>query len=176
MAVNVVQWRVEIGVFDALCDVKYTTKFSCSSLTFTLLLLFMSGDIDPDLTKLILVANLENLLADITSRNPHFMLLLCGFNAKLKTWFINDQSSSERTLLESLTLLYGMKQLIAEIIHVLDLIFISYFYIHRSCFYEPAKLDNGCWSSTSELHPKCHHQVKYAKLNFANRISSTVYL
>ena len=46
MAVNVVQWRVEIGVFDALCDVKYTTKFSCSSLTFTLLLLFMSADIE----------------------------------------------------------------------------------------------------------------------------------
>ena len=56
MPVNVVQWRVEIGVFDALCDVRYTTKFSRSShspskkatvtaLIFTLLLLFMSGDI-----------------------------------------------------------------------------------------------------------------------------------
>ena len=29
--------------------------------------------------------NLENLLADITSRNPHFMLLLGDFNAKSKT-------------------------------------------------------------------------------------------
>ena len=57
MPVNVVQWRVEIGVFDALCDVRYTTKFSRSShspsekatvtvLIFTLLLLFMSGDIE----------------------------------------------------------------------------------------------------------------------------------
>ena len=52
------QWRVEIGVFGALCDVRYTIKFSCSShsaskkaaadivLIFTLFLLFMSGDIE----------------------------------------------------------------------------------------------------------------------------------
>ena len=57
MPVNVVQWRVEIGVSDALCDVRYTTKFSHSVhspskkatvtvLIFTLLLLFMSGDIE----------------------------------------------------------------------------------------------------------------------------------
>ena len=52
MPVNAVQWHVEIGVFDALCDVRYTAKFSCSSnssskkqvtvLIITLLLLFMS--------------------------------------------------------------------------------------------------------------------------------------
>ena len=57
MPVNVVQQRVEIGVFDALCDVRCRTKFSCSShspskkatvtvLIFTLLLLFMSGNIE----------------------------------------------------------------------------------------------------------------------------------
>ena len=48
------------------------------------------------------LTNLGNLLADITSRNPHFMLLLGDFNLKSKTWFINDQSSSEETQLESL--------------------------------------------------------------------------
>ena len=57
MPVNVVQWRVEIGVFDALCNVRYITKFSRSThssskiatvtvLIFTLLLLFTSGDIE----------------------------------------------------------------------------------------------------------------------------------
>ena len=56
MAVNVVQWRVEVVIFDALCDVGYATKISCLShspskktivtvLIFTLLLL-MLGDID----------------------------------------------------------------------------------------------------------------------------------
>ena len=238
MPVNVVQWRVEIGVFDALCNVRYITKFSRSShspskiatvtvLIFTLLLLFMSGDIElnpgpkktnssckfsvchwnlnslaahnfekvglleafntinkfdkicvsesyldstfssdnedinikgfklvradhpnnikrggvcayvieslpvwvvpnhhlseclileinlknkkgylvslyrspnqnPDEFELFLT-NLENLLADITNRNPHFTLLLGDFNAKSKTWFIKDQSSREGT-------------------------------------------------------------------------------
>ena len=67
------------------------------------------------------LTNLENLLADITNRNPHFMLLLRDFNAKSKTWFINDQSSRESTQLESLTCLYGMKQLIAEPTQVLEI-------------------------------------------------------
>ena len=65
------------------------------------------------------LTNLENILADITNRNHHFMLLLGDFNAKSKTWFINNQSSREGTQLESLTSLYGMKQLIAEQTHVL---------------------------------------------------------
>ena len=66
------------------------------------------------------LTNLGNLIADITSRNPQFMLLLGDFNAKSKTWFINDQSSSEGTQLKSLTSLYGMKQIIAEPTHVLE--------------------------------------------------------
>ena len=33
MPVNSVQWRIEIGVFDALRDVRYTIKFSRSSHT-----------------------------------------------------------------------------------------------------------------------------------------------
>ena len=36
--------------------------------------------------------------------------------------------------------------------------------LYRSYFYELAKFDNGCWSS-SLTHSKCHHQVIYAKLN-----------
>ena len=301
MPVNVVQWRVEIGVFDALCNVRCITKFSNSShspskiatitvLIFTLLLLLMSGDIElnpgpnktnssckfsvcnwnlnslaahnfekvvlleafntinkfdiicvsesyldsmfsfdnedinikgfklvradhpnnikrgdvcayvreslpiwvvtnhhlseylilevnlknkkgylvsfyrspnqnPDEFELFLT-NLENLLADINNRNPHFMLLLGDFNAKSKTWFINDQSSREGTQLESLTSLYGMKQLIAEPTHVLensssciDLIFTN----------QPNLImDAGVYHS---FHSKCHNQVISAKLN-----------
>ena len=81
--------------------------------------LFRSPNQNPDKFELFLT-NLENLLADVTSRKPHFMLLLGDFNAKSKTWFINDQSSSKGTQLESLTSLYGMKQLIAEPPHVLE--------------------------------------------------------
>ena len=87
------------------------------------------------------------------------MLLLGDFNAKSKTWLINDQSSSEGTQLESLSSLYGMKQLIADSTHVLgnsssciDLIFTN----------QPNLImDAGVHPS---LHSKCH-QVIYAKLN-----------
>ena len=48
------------------------------------------------------------------------MLLLGDFNVKSKIWFINDQSLSAGTQLESLTSLYGMKQLIAKPTHVLE--------------------------------------------------------
>ena len=88
------------------------------------------------------------------------MLLLGDFNAKSKTWFINDQSSREGTQLESLISLYRMKQLIAEPTHVLensssciDLIFAN-----KSSLI----MDAGVHLS---LHSKCHHQVIYAKLN-----------
>ena len=64
-------------------------------------------------------ASLEKVLIDITSRNPHFILLLGDLNAELKTWFINDNSSSKGTQLESLSLLYGMEQLITKPTHVL---------------------------------------------------------
>ena len=88
------------------------------------------------------------------------MLPLGGFNAKSKTWFINNQSSSEETKLESLTSLYGMKQLTAELTHVLEnssscikLIFTN----------QPNLImDAGVHHS---LLSKCHPQVTYAKLN-----------
>ena len=121
--------------------------------------LYCSPNQDPDDFDLFLT-NLENLLADITSRHPHFMLLLGDFNAKSKTWFIDDQLSSEGTQLESLTSLYRMKQRIAEPTHVLensssciDLIFTN----------QPNLImDAGVHPS---LHSKCHHQVIYTKLN-----------
>ena len=112
---------------------------------------------NPDEFQLFLT-NLENLLADITNRNPHFMLLLGDFNAKSKTWFINDQSLREGTQLQSLTSLYGMKQLIAEPTHVLensssciDLIFTNQSNLIMDARVHPSL----CW--------KCHHQVIYAK-------------
>ena len=121
--------------------------------------LYRSPNQNPDEFELFLT-NLENLLVDITNRNPHFMLLLGEFNAKSKTWFINDQSSREGTQLESLTFLNGMKQLIAEPTHVLEN---SSTCIDLSFTNQPnLVMDAGVHPS---LHSKCHHQVIYAKLN-----------
>ena len=121
--------------------------------------LYRSPNQNPDKFELFFT-NLENLLADKTNRNLHFMLLLGDFSAKSKSWFINDESSREGTQLESLTSLYRMKQLIAEPTHVLE--------TSSSCidliFTNQSNLimDAGVHPS---LHSKCHHQVIYAKLN-----------
>ena len=101
---------------------------------------------------------LENLLADISSHNPHFLFLLGDCNGKSKTLFINDQSSNKGIQLESLTSLYGIAHLITEPTHVLE--------NSSSCidliFTNQANLimDSGVHSS---LHSKCHHQVIYTK-------------
>ena len=55
---------------------------------------------------------LENLLTNISSCDPHFTSILGDFNVKSKSWSINGQPTIEGTQLESLTSLYGMKQLI----------------------------------------------------------------
>ena len=50
------------------------------------------------------LTTLEDLLADISSPDPHFRLLLDNFTAKSETWFTNDQSAIEKTELPSLAL------------------------------------------------------------------------
>lgn len=87
-------------------------------------------------------------------------LLYCDFNAKSKTWLINDQLKIERGQLEFLTLLYGIKKLIVEPTHILENL--------SSCI-------NPIFTSKTNLikesgvnltlHSNCHHQIMYSKLN-----------
>ena len=99
------------------------------------------------------IRNLEKLLINITSFNPHFVILLGDFNVKSKSWSVNDAATEEGTILESLTSLYGIKQLISAPAHILqhfssciDLIFVN----------QPnLVIDSGI----------CHHQVIFYKLN-----------
>ena len=78
------------------------------------------------------ISNLEKLLININSFDPHFVILLGDFNAKSKSWSINDTTTEEGTILENLTSLFGMKQLISDPTHILqhsssciDLIFVN---------------------------------------------------
>ena len=106
------------------------------------------------------ISNLEKLLIYITSFDPHFVILLGDFNAKSKSWSVNDTTTEEGTILENLTSLYGMKQLISDPTHILqhfssciDLIFVN----------QPnLVIDSGIHPS---LHQNCHHQVIFCKLN-----------
>ena len=66
------------------------------------------------------ISNLENILISITSFDPHFVMLLGEFNSKSKSWWsLNDKTTEEGTILENLTSLYGMKNLISAPTHIL---------------------------------------------------------
>ena len=66
------------------------------------------------------ISNLEKLLINMNSFDPHFVILLGDFNAKSKSWSINDTTTEEGTILENLTSLFGMKQLIYDPTHILQ--------------------------------------------------------
>ena len=65
------------------------------------------------------ISNLEKLLINITSFDPHFVILLGNFNAKSKSWSVKDTTTEEGAILENLTSLCGIRQLVSAPIHVL---------------------------------------------------------
>ena len=88
--------------------------------------------------------------------------VLGDFNAKSNNWCKNDITSYEGSMIDAVTSNYGLHQLIQEPTHTLnlsssciDLIFTS----------QPnLVMESGIHSS---LHPNCHHQVVFAKLNLS---------
>ena len=106
------------------------------------------------------ISNLEKLLININSFDPHFVILLGDFNAKSKSWSINDTTTEEGTLLKSVTSLFGLNQLTSDLTHILqlsssciDLIFVN----------QPnLVIDSGIHPS---LHQNCHLQIIFCKLN-----------
>ena len=98
--------------------------------------------------------NLEKLVVNISSTNPHFILMIADFNAKSINWPSNNTTTAEGAQLDYLTSLYGMKQVITERTHTLenvssciDLIFSN----------QPnLSMDSGVHPT---LHSKCHHQI-----------------
>ena len=66
------------------------------------------------------ISNLEKRLININTCGPHFVILLGDFNAKSKSWSVNDTTTGEGTILENLTFLYGMTQLISKPTHILQ--------------------------------------------------------
>ena len=113
-----------------------------------------SNEFDP------FISNLEQLLINITSFDSCFVILLGDFNAKSKSWSVNDITTEEGTILENLISLYGMKQLIFAQTHIsqhssscIDLIFVN----------QPnLVIDSGIHQS---MYQNCHHQVIFCNLN-----------
>ena len=104
------------------------------------------------------INDFEKCLIDIYNWKAD--LVIGDFNAKCCNWSINYTTTPEEAQLDSITSSFGMKQLISEPTHILqqsssciDLIFTN----------QPnIVMDSGVDSS---LHPKCHHQIIYSKLN-----------
>ena len=102
----------------------------------------------------------EQLIGDIIAKNPLFVLITGDFNVRSTNWRKNDLSTSEGTHVDSLTTSYGLSQIISDPTHILpnsssciDLIFTN----------QPNLVtESGVHPS---LHPKCHHQIAFAKLN-----------
>ena len=66
------------------------------------------------------INDFEKLLIDIYRRKADFVLMIGDFNAKYCNWSINDTTTPEGAQLDSITSLYGMKQLISEPTHILQ--------------------------------------------------------
>ena len=96
----------------------------------------------------------------ISSCKPDFSIILGDFNARSKSWRQNEINTSECTKIDALTSYHGLHQLISQQAHILansssciDLIFTD----------QPnLVIDSGTHPS---LHPNCHHQITYCKLN-----------
>ena len=104
--------------------------------------------------------NLEKLVGNISSSNPHFILMIGDFNAKSSNWSSNDTTTVEGAQLDYLTLLYGMKLVITDLVHILEnsSSFIDFIFSNQPNLIT----DSGVHLT---LHSKCHLQIIYSKLN-----------
>ena len=68
---------------------------------------------------------MEKLVNNISSSNPHFILMIGDFNAKLSNWSFNDTTAGEGAQLDYLTSLYGMKQAITGPTHIWKILLVA---------------------------------------------------
>ena len=66
-----------------------------------------------------LISSFETILGDIHSFNPDFSIIPGDFNTRLDKWWVGDTQTSEGSQIDSLTALYGFRQLIPEPTHIL---------------------------------------------------------
>ena len=97
---------------------------------------------------------------NISDCAPTATIFLGDFNAKNSEWWSGDTSDLAGIELLNLANQHGLRQLIDKPTHILpnsssciDLIFSA----------ENNVLESGVLSS---LHPRCHHQIPYCKINF----------
>ena len=107
------------------------------------------------------------MLNVISSLKPDFSIILDDFNARSKSQWRNDINTSEGTKVDSLTSYHGLHQLISQPSYILAFIFTLY-HNSSSCidliFTDQPNLVNDCGTHLF-LHPNCHHQIIYCKMD-----------
>ena len=103
--------------------------------------------------------NFENLLQEISALNRDFSIILSDFNAISKSWWNSDINTIEGSKIDSVTTSYGLQQLITQPTHL----FANFFCIDL-IFTDQPSLTVDCGIHPS-LHPNCHHQILYCKLD-----------
>ena len=108
----------------------------------------------------IFLISFEKLIGGIIAKNPLFVLITGDFNARSTNHWKNDLSTSEGTQVDSPTTSYGLISIISDPTYILpnsssciDLIFTNQPNLVTESGVHPP------------LHPKCHHQIVFAKLN-----------
>ena len=107
------------------------------------------------------LSNFEHLLNHISNLNPYMCIVLGDFNARSSSWCTGEINTFEGLQIEALTSFYNLIQIISDPTHILprsssciDLIFTD----------QPNLIINS--GVHSSLHPNCHHQIIFAKINF----------
>ena len=108
----------------------------------------------------IFLMSFEQLIGDVIAKNTLFVLITGDSNVRSTKWWKNDLSTSEGTQVDLLTTSDGLSQIISDPTHILpnsssciDLIFTNQSNLVTESGVHPS------------LHPKCHHQIVFAKLN-----------
>ena len=106
------------------------------------------------------LSNFEKMPQEISAFKPNFSIILGDFNARSKSWWNSDINTNEGTKIDSVTCSYGLQQLISQPTHLLansssyiDLILTDEHSLVVDCGTHPS------------LHPNCHHQIIYCKLD-----------
>ena len=102
--------------------------------------------------------NLELNLESSCQNNPQLTVLIEDSIARSKNWYRDDKFSDEGSAFENVTAQFGLQQIITEPYtyssSCIDLVFMS-----KSSLITASGLH-------SSLHPNCHYQIVFTKLNF----------
>ena len=109
----------------------------------------------------------EDMLSSVLFSKSQFTVILGDFNARSPTWWSNDITNVNGTLIDSLTTTNGFKQLISDATHIppqsascIDLIFTD----------QPNYIID--YGTHPFLNKNCHHQITFCKLNL--RVSESI--